>query len=157
MALGLWQIPSKHLVGLEKTSYTEGNLQRARLSIGGIMVQHPQQRRFSRIPFDAQVELSQDGLKLEGPLVDISLKGLLTVQPDADLLVPERPIQARISLDNRAQIIMHCRLAHREAQHLGLACESIDLNSIAHLRRLMELNLGNAAALDRELSELIAS
>lgn len=121
------------------------------------MVEHPQQRRFSRIPFDAQVELSQAGLKLTGPLVDISLKGLLTVQPSADLLVPEQLVLAKIALDNRAQIIMKCRLAHREATHLGLACESIDLNSIGHLRRLLELNLGDPAALDRELSELIVS
>lgn len=126
------------------------------LSIGDIMVQHPQQRRFSRIPFDAQVELSQGELELTGPLVDISLKGLLTVQPKADLLVPDQPVLARIELDNRAQIIMQCRLAHQEVTHLGLACESIDFNSIGHLRRLMELNLGDPAAFDRELSELIA-
>lgn len=124
---------------------------------GDTMVEHPQQRRFSRVPFDAQVELTQGELELTGPLIDVSLKGLLTVQADADLLDPTEPIQAKIALDNRAQIIMQCRLAHRESQHMGLACESIDLNSIAHLRRLIELNLGDAAALDRELSELIAS
>ncbi len=89
--------------------------------------------------------------------MDISLKGLLTVQPNADLLTPEHPVLARIVLDNRTQIIMQCRLAHREVTHLGLACESIDFNSISHLRRLMELNLGDPAAFDRELSELIAS
>ncbi len=127
------------------------------LSNGDIMIQHPQQRRFSRIPFDAQVELSQAGLELVGPLVDISLKGILTVQPKAELLVTEQPVLAKIALDNCAQIIMECRLAHREATHLGLACESIDFNSISHLRRLMELNLGDPDALDRELSELIAS
>lgn len=121
------------------------------------MVDHPQQRRFSRIPFDAQVELSQSGLRMQGPLVDISLKGLLTVQTDADLLDPDEQVQASIALDNRIHIIMQCKLAHREAKHLGLACESIDLASIAHLRRLLELNLGDPAAMDRELSELIAS
>jgi hypothetical protein len=37
-----------------------------------------------------------------------------------------------------------------------LLCESIDLDSITHLRRLVELNAGDPALLERELTALVA-
>ncbi|VAX04921.1 hypothetical protein MNBD_GAMMA20-584, partial [hydrothermal vent metagenome] len=43
---------------------------------------------------------------------------------------------------------------HSENDHIGFRCEHIDLESISHLRRLVELNLGDAKLLDRELSAL---
>jgi hypothetical protein len=36
-----------------------------------------------------------------------------------------------------------------------LRCDSIDLDSITHLRRLVELNAGDPRELDRELAILI--
>lgn len=120
------------------------------------MDQHPQERRFSRVHFNARVALTQDSQQLTGDLLDISLNGLLMVQPGAERLHPERPVVARIQLAEATTITMLARIAHREAQYLGLACESIDVESICHLRRLLELNLSDPKALERELSELIA-
>ncbi|HXK57002.1 MAG TPA: PilZ domain-containing protein, partial [Gammaproteobacteria bacterium] len=37
---------------------------------------------------------------------------------------------------------------------LGLRCVSIDMESIGHLRRLVELNLGDAELLHRDLESL---
>jgi hypothetical protein len=48
-------------------------------------------------------------------------------------------------------------LAHVEAGHAGVLCRSIDLESITHLRRLIEVNLGDPAASERELKALIAA
>ena len=39
--------------------------------------------------------------------------------------------------------------------HLGLFCHHIDIDSITHLRRLIELNLGDETLLQRELAELL--
>ena len=39
---------------------------------------------------------------------------------------------------------------------LACAARSIDLDSITHLRRLVELNSGDAAMLERELHTLIS-
>lgn len=39
---------------------------------------------------------------------------------------------------------------------LGLRCRNIDLDSITHLRRLLELQLGDATLLQRELGQLCA-
>lgn len=117
----------------------------------------PQQRRFSRVPFNTLVELEQGERQLQGDLLDLSLNGLLVVQRDAGHLDPNQPLLARVLLADDACIVMHGRLAHREAEYLGIACETIDVTSIGHLRRLLELNLGNPKAMERELSELIAS
>jgi hypothetical protein len=54
-------------------------------------------------------------------------------------------------------IAMAGELAHVEGRHAGVLCRSIDLESITHLRRLIEVNLGDAAATERELKALIAA
>jgi hypothetical protein len=52
---------------------------------------------------------------------------------------------------------MQGELVHREGHQVGLRCREIDIESIAHLRRLVELNLGDEDLLERELSALISS
>lgn len=54
-------------------------------------------------------------------------------------------------------IAMAGELAHVEGDHAGVLCRSIDLESITHLRRLIEVNLGDPAASERELKALIAA
>lgn len=50
---------------------------------------------------------------------------------------------------------MTVSLAHEKGRQLGFYCEEIDLDSITHLRRLIELNLGSSELLERELSALV--
>jgi hypothetical protein len=45
-------------------------------------------------------------------------------------------------------------VAHLEGQHIGIECQDIDLASLTHLRRLVELNTGDSELMDRELSHL---
>jgi hypothetical protein len=112
-------------------------------------------RRYSRIPFDAQAYLAGSGQRWESQLLDISLKGALLVRPaqwqgrlgdvlDLELVVDQGALVIRMQTD----------VAHIEADHLGLHCRHIDLDSITHLRRLVELNLGDASQLNRELHAL---
>lgn len=54
-------------------------------------------------------------------------------------------------------IAMAGELAHVENGHAGVLCRSIDLESITHLRRLIEVNLADPAASERELKALIAA
>ena len=58
---------------------------------------------------------------------------------------------------NDIVIAMAGELAHVEGAHAGVLCRSIDIESITHLRRLIEVNLGDPAALERELKALIAA
>jgi len=50
---------------------------------------------------------------------------------------------------------MTASVAHIDPTRIGFICEHIDLDSITHLKRLVELNLGDEELLHRELSSLI--
>jgi hypothetical protein len=117
-----------------------------------------EQRRFTRIPFQTSVTLTRDGHSWQGELLDISLNGaLVRLPPDwvgrvGDACALElRPAAADVV------IAMSTIVAHREDGQVGLRCVHIDVDSISHLRRLVELNLGDARQLQRELHALGAS
>ncbi|MEN2397997.1 PilZ domain-containing protein [Pseudomonas halotolerans] len=118
-----------------------------------------ERRRFVRIEFHARTELSQgegeDKLTWPVELLDLSLKGLLIKKPEPWLGNPEETFVADIHLSNEVEVRMEVRLTHDDHGHLGFVCEHIDLDSIAHLRRLVELNLADQAELERELAALI--
>ena len=56
--------------------------------------------------------------------------------------------------DSAASIQMTVILRHYEERQLGFECQTLDLDSATHLRRLVELNLGDEAELHRELALL---
>ncbi|WP_341707804.1 PilZ domain-containing protein [Halopseudomonas sp.] len=117
---------------------------------------HDDRRQFSRIPFDAHTMLQQDGWCVAAQLIDISLRGLLVMQPDNwDATRASAPFIAIVELSEGSQIRMEVTLAHAEEGLLGFQCEHIDLDSISHLRRLIALNLGDEALLERELGALL--
>lgn len=117
-----------------------------------------EQRHFKRVTFftAAQLIFAEQAVLTE--VLDISLKGALVHKPDAISFEHDQPFQLVIKLDNDDTVIrMQVAIAHQHANHLGLSCQFIDIDSISHLRRLLELNLGDADLLERELAELSAA
>jgi hypothetical protein len=49
---------------------------------------------------------------------------------------------------------IHAEVTHEREDALGLRFVEIDMESISHLRRLMELNTGDASLIDREVTAL---
>lgn len=111
-------------------------------------------RRFQRIDFDAVTELVQGQNRWPVELHDLSLRGLLVHRPSSWDADPTQPFHARIRLSDDAEVRMEVEMAHAEGELIGLVCRHIDVESISHLRRLVELNLGDEALLDRELAAL---
>ncbi|AXQ49713.1 PilZ domain-containing protein [Pseudomonas vlassakiae] len=112
-------------------------------------------RRFQRIDFDAPTELRQGDRRWPVKLLDLSLKGLLIERPlpwDADLT---QDFDAIIHLDRDVRVQMQVELRHEEATRLGFVCLYIDVESMSHLHRLVELNLADGTEMMRELRELI--
>jgi hypothetical protein len=116
---------------------------------------HADRRRFKRIAFDAKTELSQGEQRWKVQLVDLSLKGLLIERPDSWTGDPEADFLVDIYLSPDAYVEMEARLTHDDNQQLGFVCTHIGLQSISHLKRLIELNLADPEELDRELAALI--
>jgi hypothetical protein len=114
-----------------------------------------ERRHFTRIPMDGRVTLSCDGREWQTQMLDISLKGALLQRPAG--YEGRSGDSCSVTLQLEAQgvtIAMQGSVAHCEQEHLGFHCEHIDLDSISHLKRLVELNLGDEALLERELTEL---
>ena len=120
------------------------------------MSDHPaDRRRFKRIAFDARTELRQGEHTWPVKLIDLSLKGLLIERPAPWLGNPQQNFSVGIHLSDDTDIAMEVELTHEDKGQLGFVCRHISLESIASLRRLIELNLGDAAELERELGALI--
>ncbi|WP_137818260.1 PilZ domain-containing protein [Pseudomonas sp. 2FG] len=113
-----------------------------------------ERRRFQRIAFDASTELAQGERRWTVELHDLSLKGLLVKRPRDWHCDPDQPFEARIELSAEAQVSMEVLLIHTQQDLLGFVCRHIDLDSIGHLRRLIELNLGDETLLECELASL---
>lgn len=116
-----------------------------------------ERRRFSRVSFQATTHISQGSEQCQAELCDISLKGVLLTPVSPCKLNPGAQITVSIRLGDDAKIVMQTRQARQDGSTLGLVCESIDVESISHLRRLIELNLGDPNASERELSELMGA
>lgn len=115
---------------------------------------HAERRRFSRIAFDASTEISQGEHRWKAELLDLSLQGVLVVRPEHFEGSTGQAFQVRIYLGFDANVYMDAELAWEREGLLGFNCRHIDLDSISHLRRLVELNLGDESLLERELTLL---
>ena len=113
-----------------------------------------ERRVFSRIAFDSEIILSQGEQQWTATLVDLSLKGLLITSPENWTADTSQLIDAAIRLDEETVITMSLNWRHTEDGQSGFECKHIDIDSIIHLRRLVELNLGDEALLERELASL---
>lgn len=119
-----------------------------------------ERRLFARVAFAAGAGLITTQAHLQCQVVDISLKGVLLQLPAGTLVQVGMPCLVRLPLgEGEAGIViaMAGELAHVEGDHAGVQCRSIDLESITHLRRLIEINLGDPSASERELKALIAA
>ncbi|WP_242342529.1 PilZ domain-containing protein [Anaeromyxobacter terrae] len=104
----------------------------------------PDRRRFSRIPFHAGVELHVERGTAPARLLDIGLKGALVEVGEGLEVERGDPCALALRLEGGEVVIrMDGAIAHREGTRLGVRWYAIDLESIAHLRRLVELNVGS--------------
>jgi hypothetical protein len=116
-----------------------------------------ERRHYSRIAFHAPAQLVLLDRNIDVVVLDLSLKGALVRLPADIHIVDDTPCTLHVRLDEMGdQICMETRVTHVEGRYAGLACHSIDLDSVTHLRRLVELNLGSEELLERELSALLS-
>lgn len=113
-----------------------------------------ERRGFSRITFDAETSIQQGGDVWAVNLVDISLKGLLIEKPDDWNADQQQEFHISIHLSDNSSITMTALERHDEDNCIGFECQHIDIDSIHHLRRLVEFNIGDLELLDREVASL---
>jgi len=113
-----------------------------------------ERRHYQRIPFIADVVISREGDQWNCSLEDISLKGVLIEAPQAVTPEQGQAYDVQLVLGEGAVIHMAAEVSHITDSHWGMSWQNIDLEGLTHLRRLLELNMGDTDEMHRELAEL---
>lgn len=118
------------------------------------MIEH---RHTHRVFFDCFVDFEADNAKHVCELYDISLEGALIGACSGATPPPGSSCKLSITLGDadKPDIVMNGRVAHKIENRVGIHCESIDIDSMTHLRKLVELNLGNSDLVNRDLDGLV--
>lgn len=108
-------------------------------------------RNYRRIPFHttATIVWAQEQFPCE--LIDLALRGaLLQTHHEVPIKVGAR---ARVDIDlanPELKLTFGVELIHRERNQYGFLFIDADDDTLAHLRRLLELNLGDGEQVERE-------
>ncbi len=120
------------------------------------MAGNSERRHFWRANFKSPVRVTTHAGQVYAQLVDISLKGALLETGPHWTPTKNENCQLKLELAPGTTIRMWGTVVHIDGKYIGLRSDNIDLDSITHLRRLVELNAGDPAMLEREISALIS-
>ncbi len=113
-------------------------------------------RHFLRSAFHAPVRLRLGESDSQGLLHDASLKGALVEVAAGWGGRVGQTCHLRLDLAPEVIIMMETTVAHiDEGGLVGLHCERLDLDSMTHLRQLVEHNAADPALLERDLATLV--
>ncbi len=112
-----------------------------------------EQRRFTRIELDVPVEVHQGGSVWHQRLLDLSLGGVATDQPDVWDAQYNEPFTLIIKVSEGHEVELHAYLQHVEAGRLGFSVEHVDQENIHPLRDLLEQHM-DIAQLEAEIALL---
>jgi hypothetical protein len=114
-----------------------------------------ERRRFWRANFHSGAKLLTDAEEYVVQIEDLSLKGALVSLPEGATIKPDERCRLQVQLAADAVIMLWGRIAHIKDRQVGIKGESMDLDSVTHLRRLIELNVGDPVLLEEEISFLL--
>lgn len=112
-------------------------------------------RHFERIAFGTDVILDVGGQCYREKLIDISLKGALISRGSSVPVSGSYGCQLVIPLSEDVSMFFKSQQVHVEESRMGLEFVEADPDSLAHLRRLLELNTGDPEEIEKELQLLI--
>ncbi|MGY3942223.1 PilZ domain-containing protein [Aeromonas tecta] len=116
----------------------------------------PERRHFTRIFYLTAAKLVQGVQQWQTQLIDVSLQGALVLRPDAWSGSDDREYELSFVLGGSDIVIrMQVELTHEASKKLGFYCHHIDIDSASHLKRMIELNVGEEQLLYRELEQLL--
>lgn len=113
-----------------------------------------ERRQYTRVPFHAEILMQSGNEEWTCNLLDISLNGMLVEPPGNIKINPNNPCAVALFLSDDVIINARARIKHTSDDRWGLQYINIDVDSLQHLRHLLESKLKDADLLDRELSQL---
>ncbi|MFK8042858.1 PilZ domain-containing protein [Congregibacter sp.] len=113
-----------------------------------------ERRQFSRAKIDLPVEIHQGGSVWHQRLIDISVAGISTDQPDIWDAQYNEPFTLIIDAGRYGTLELHAYLQHVEAQRLGFAVQHVDHNNVEPLRSLLSEHVSDPVALEADIEKL---
>ena len=113
-----------------------------------------ERRAHVRAKIDLPVEVQQGGSVWHQRLVDISVAGAATDQPDVWDAQYNEPFTLVIDAGGFGTLELHAYLQHVEAERLGFAVQHIDDENAQRLRDLLAEHLDDPAMADEEIASL---
>ncbi|RJG51322.1 PilZ domain-containing protein [Motilimonas pumila] len=114
-----------------------------------------ERRKFSRILYQATAHLVAGEQHWSTNLLDLSLKGALVETPTDWPSEAPSSLQLQFKLgDSDIELNLAVAMCHQHKDHLGLKNISTDIETASHLKRLVQLNIGDESLLNREIDEL---
>lgn len=110
-----------------------------------------EQRQFTRVEMALPVQVCQRGCVWHQRLIDISLRGLSTDQPEPWDAHCDEPFTLIIDLDEDTTLELHADMQYAEAGRVGFSLPQVDPKNIEPLRAVMEAHV-DMARLEEELS-----
>ena len=112
-----------------------------------------EQRSFTRVELDLPVEVHQGGSVWPQRLLNISLAGVATDQPDVWDAQYNEPFTLLIQTGEGNTLELYAYLQHVEAGRLGFSVQHVDRENIEPLRTLLEEHM-DIATLEAEMARL---
>ncbi|MCG9546729.1 PilZ domain-containing protein [Vibrio sp. Isolate33] len=114
-----------------------------------------ERRQFSRVIYQVPTEISQGQVNVSGSVQDLSLHGLLIQCEEWQQLSHDMPVHVSFTLTNSdINIQLEATIVSTINTSMRLRIEHLDIDSISHLKRLVELNVGDDELLFREIEHL---
>ncbi|MCM2265479.1 MAG: PilZ domain-containing protein [Desulfuromonadales bacterium] len=109
-------------------------------------------RHFRRIPFEAEMLVAVGDRIWSCQLLDLALKGVLLESPAALPLAQGTVANLSLPLPGSEIVLdFEAELVHREENRLGFKFLHENLETLTHLRTLLELNTGDPEGVRSEL------
>ena len=109
-------------------------------------------RNFSRVKFESSCTIKAPGLEVEAALLDISLKGALVHLANPEQVTKGETYELTLGLnDNQLILSMRATLVFHKDVEGGFEFHELDIDTLTHLRRLVELNYGDSDKVKNEL------
>ncbi len=111
-------------------------------------------RHFSRVPFVAEIVMQCGDEEWTCNLLDISLNGMLVEPPSNIKLNPNKPCAVALFLPDDVVINARAKIKHTDTDYWRLQYLSIDMESLNHLRQLLERSFHDPDMINREITQL---
>jgi hypothetical protein len=114
---------------------------------------HTEKRSFTRVELALPVEVHQGGSVWHQSLIDISLNGVATDQPETWDAQYNEPFTLIIKVDEDTSLELHAYLQHVEAGRLGFTVQHVDRENMQPLLEVLQAHM-DLATLEEELALL---